>query len=113
MAARCARHVGDVAGIHRGTGGYRSANAARPARRSPTPRDGSAATDGAVIHEHQAAPSASSIEHRGATRRPVRGSGEGIGNRYDWSCLSSAAHSEKNVRTAATSTAPRLRSTSV
>jgi hypothetical protein len=40
VAARCARRVGSVACIHRGTGGFRSAHAARPARRSPRPATG-------------------------------------------------------------------------
>ena len=48
VAACCARRVGDVACIHRGTGGVRSAHAARPARRSPRPAAGCAATGGAV-----------------------------------------------------------------
>jgi hypothetical protein len=47
--ARSARRVGNVARIHRGTAGYRSAHAGRPARRSPRARDGSATTDGAEL----------------------------------------------------------------
>jgi hypothetical protein len=35
VAARSARRVGNVDRVHRGTAGYRSAHAGRPARRSP------------------------------------------------------------------------------
>ena len=62
LAARGARPVGDVVRIHRGTGGYRSANAARPARRGRRPRVGSATTGGAL--NRGAAPSASIVERR-------------------------------------------------
>ena len=47
LAARSARRVGNVACIHRGTAGYRSAHAGRPARRSPPARNGSAPNGGA------------------------------------------------------------------
>jgi hypothetical protein len=79
-AARCAGRPGNVNRIHRGTAGYRSAHADRPARRRPRAGDGSATTGGTVRYPSQphqpriGAPSASIIEHlavgiNGAPRR--------------------------------------------
>jgi hypothetical protein len=48
-AARWACRIGDVVRVHRGTAGYRSANAGRPTRRSPLARDRSATTDGTEL----------------------------------------------------------------
>ena len=71
-AARSARRPGNVGRIHRGTAGYRSAHAGRPARRRPRAGDGSATT--AAQMNPLAAPSAVIVEHqvvdlKGASRR--------------------------------------------
>jgi hypothetical protein len=73
-AARSARHVGNVARIHRGTAGYRSANAGRPTRRSPRAPDGSATTGGANKRASRKVTSSAepSACHRGRPlKRPV------------------------------------------